>query len=874
MMPSSSKCIAYAFMLMLLSSFQVKAQALPAAPLRNAQIRKTIPAGTVHTIPLNLQPWAIHGGSILVIYTDPALAMSLILPDGTGLTPVNASSLGFRWEHPSRTRPDRDLSLPVAVQGEHILISLPTDAVPGTYTVRVDASAASSNASVLVQAIGNSGLAASLVATREWYLPEEPVLFTGMATEGTGILKSPTMALAVERTAPVGAGLSMTNVRFVRCEALAGGVYRHYFTGDLVSRDVTAKLVSAQAEGIAGTVHFSQDRLSFSSVQAGSTSTTPATLSVDTDSTDVPGSADWAWSFESTGYPVIVPMRNSGTGGAAAGDGLFTGVFSTVKTGRYSAYLTVSGVTPSGSQYTASASTSFRVEAEEGSILSCSDQPLDDDGNGSYDRLETTMLVYVSQAARYRVHLELRDPSGKSVSAETLANLTPGDQAVRLRHSALQLRRELASNGPYQRTITQLWLADRGHNELLSSTACGTTRAYRLTDFSPDRVRLANAGTLTPVDENGIAGFESLNYTQPVIAPAGKCHWSATLQSADGTRLDARHGSSIWPGGIATLAATFSGAKIHLSGKPGPYKVGSLRVTCADGELLQIAAAAAGPYSAADFEATPADFAISARGIAAQPGVQATSTVFTTALRDFDATIALSVTGVPPQWSATLKVPSVSAGAAANLDIMPANGAAEGIYPLTVTGVSGSLTHSTQIMVVIPANPVTVSIQPGYTVLHPGQKQLFSAQVPNEPDTPFEWKAPTIGTLTSGQYQAPSIISDRRRIHVTAASMSNSTKSARAYIELYPPALVTVSPTAATLSAGQTQKLVAEVQSVQEPSVQWTITPQLGTLTPTSVTRAVYTAPSTITTPQTITITATSVEDPSQSTSMTIALQP
>lgn len=863
-----------ALLLTLLSSCPVQAQPVPVVTPGTTRSIGAVQAGTVEKLPLNLELSAGQGASLHVVYTDRSVAISLVLPNAAVVSPSNASSLGYQWNLLTRTGPDNAHPRPAGDEMELLVIGLPPGAPAGLYHLRVDARAATPNSSILVQAAANSGLAASLFPAQDRYLPEEPVVFTGIVTEGARILQNPTMTLLVEHTAPVGSGLSMTNVRCVRSQPLPDGRYRHDFTGDLVSQGVTAKLITAQVDSLVGTVNPARDRLSFPAVRAGSTSTTSSSISIDTESAAAPAPSGLAWSFESTGDPVPVPLRASPTQRESPAAGLFTGLFIPEKIGRYSASLTVSGATTSGAPYRQTASAGFRVEAEEGNILACSDRPVDEDGDGFYDRLEATLQVFVSQPARYSLDLQLRDASGKTVSAGRWAKLSAGDHTVLLQFSAHRLTNDLSADGPYQRAKAELWFSDNGHNDRLVSVACGTTRPYPLASFAPDPVRFTAAGTLTPVNEDGIAGYRSLNFVQPLIAPKGHCHWHAALLSADGTRLDSYNGNSDWPGGAGTVTSIFSGPKINHSGKNGPYKVDSLSITCAAHEAYRRAPATSGPYSAADFDATPADFTISSHNITAQAGVKARTAVFTKPLGGMEADIDFSLSDVPSGWTAALQLPKVDAGGAVNLDIVPAVGAAEGAYPLTITGVSGNLKHSVQITVVVTPKPVRVLIEPGSAVLHPGQTKQFSAQVLDAPDPSFEWKTPMLGTLTAGLYQAPAVIPAKMKIYVVAASTMDANKLAGAHVDLYPPAQLTVTPTTATLSAGQTQKLVADAQNVQDPSVQWTMTPQVGTLTTTSGTRATYAAPSTLTSPQTITITATSVEDPSQSTTMTITLQP
>jgi hypothetical protein len=83
-----------------------------------------------------------------------------------------------------------------------------------------------------------------------------------------------------------------------------------------------------------------------------------------------------------------------------------------------------------------------------------------------------------------------------------------------------------------------------------------------------------------------------------------------------------------------------------------------------------------------------------------------------------------------------------------------------------------------------------------------------------------------------------------------------------------PTAGVVVSPSSSSLSGSQTQQFTATVSGTTNTAVTWSISPQVGGISSTGL----YTAPATISTPQTITVTATSVADLTKSSSATITL--
>src|SRR5258706_2742666 len=85
---------------------------------------------------------------------------------------------------------------------------------------------------------------------------------------------------------------------------------------------------------------------------------------------------------------------------------------------------------------------------------------------------------------------------------------------------------------------------------------------------------------------------------------------------------------------------------------------------------------------------------------------------------------------------------------------------------------------------------------------------------------------------------------------------------------------IQLSPTSASLLASQSQQFAATVTGTTNLGVAWTYSPQVGTLFTSGATAGLYTAPSSITTAQTVLVTATSVADPTQASSATVSLVP
>ena len=143
-------------------------------------------------------------------------------------------------------------------------------------------------------------------------------------------------------------------------------------------------------------------------------------------------------------------------------------------------------------------------------------------------------------------------------------------------------------------------------------------------------------------------------------------------------------GTSISASGSATLSLNAGSAA------PGTYPV---VVTGASGALSHqaIVSWTIGQATALDFSlsATPAQ-------VNSTPGGSAQASVSVAAQAGFAGTVALSTSGLPSGASGSFSPASIAGSGSATLTLS-AGSAAAGTYPITVTGVSGNLTHLAQV---------------------------------------------------------------------------------------------------------------------------------------------------------------------------------
>jgi hypothetical protein len=176
-------------------------------------------------------------------------------------------------------------------------------------------------------------------------------------------------------------------------------------------------------------------------------------------------------------------------------------------------------------------------------------------------------------------------------------------------------------------------------------------------------------------------------------------------------------------------------------------------------------------------------------------------------------------------------------------------------------------------------DPLQLFASPPSASLQGTQTQQFSVIVANGTNGAVNWSvapdpaAPAgsqPGTISpAGLYTAPSNVGAAQyNVIVTATSQANLAKNAAATVTLTPAVAITLSPLTANLVGGQSLAFVATVSNATDPSVTWAASPQVGTLD----SAGLYMAPSPITSQQIITVTATSVADPTKSASASITL--
>jgi hypothetical protein len=204
------------------------------------------------------------------------------------------------------------------------------------------------------------------------------------------------------------------------------------------------------------------------------------------------------------------------------------------------------------------------------------------------------------------------------------------------------------------------------------------------------------------------------------------------------------------------------------------------------------------------------------------------------------------------------------------------------VVTVTATSLSnGSISGSTTATIVGPNN-IGVTVTPSGPSLNTGAQQQFKAAVTGTSNTAVTWGlsgigcfSSTCGTITSsGLYTAPSEAPDPPFVTVTATSVADNTKSGFATATITQHIGVTISPTSAKLTEGQSLQFAASVTGTANTAVNWSVsgTGCSGSGCGTVTSAGLYTAPDSV--PAQVVVTATSVANLAVSASATITIIP
>jgi len=182
-----------------------------------------------------------------------------------------------------------------------------------------------------------------------------------------------------------------------------------------------------------------------------------------------------------------------------------------------------------------------------------------------------------------------------------------------------------------------------------------------------------------------------------------------------------------------------------------------------------------------------------------------------------------------------------------------------------------------------PLPQISITIAPNSGTVLLGNTFPFSATVANSSDTSVFWSvngiaggSPQIGTISAdGLFTAPADLPSGGKVQVTATSHADSSKSSTAGVTVSSDIAVSLSPVSSSVELGALQSFRASVASSgkPDPAIRWSLS---GPACPSNCgmvdANGNFTAPAILPSAPNVTLTATSVADPSKQNSTTLTI--
>jgi hypothetical protein len=182
-----------------------------------------------------------------------------------------------------------------------------------------------------------------------------------------------------------------------------------------------------------------------------------------------------------------------------------------------------------------------------------------------------------------------------------------------------------------------------------------------------------------------------------------------------------------------------------------------------------------------------------------------------------------------------------------------------------------------------PPPTITVTVSPASGSVLLGGQATFTATVTNTTDTAVSWSVSgvpggntALGTITSsGVYTAPADLPSPATVQITATSHADSSKSGNGSLAITSDITLNLTPSPASVELGASQPFQSTITSGGHPdtAIHWSLSGSAciagcGTVDA----RGKYTAPQTLPSPASLTLTAQSVADPSKQISAAVAI--
>src|ERR1035437_9503531 len=212
----------------------------------------------------------------------------------------------------------------------------------------------------------------------------------------------------------------------------------------------------------------------------------------------------------------------------------------------------------------------------------------------------------------------------------------------------------------------------------------------------------------------------------------------------------------------------------------------------------------------------------------------------------------------------------------------PAKAPTSNVITVTATSLADLTASGSASVILGSTSDVTVSVSPSQAIVLEGQQQRFLAFVGGTTLTGVTWTLSgagcgtyACGTVTQdGLYTAPAGVPSPPQVSITATSVADPSKSGSAVVTIAAPVALSISPAAAQVNAGLSRRFTATVTGATNTAVSWNVAGSgcTGTACGTISITGLYTAPPAVPSPAQVSVTATSVADPTKSAAASVTI--
>ena len=513
-----------------------------------------------------------------VIAGDSQTAVSLTDPAGAVITPQNAGMSGYTW---SQMQPaDQSLwMLPSIATGVRHVITIPSNAAAGTYTITFDSSGIAADAAAVIAVhAGSNALFGVALASDTNLKPGASVVLAAALMEGDApITGTVTADISVEKP---DVELSQGAVTEMSSSPVDGQTLKQ-ISIQVVNRGGHKQEVIGVVDGrlLPAGVTIDQPFVTFPDIPAGSTVTSADNIQMRCSTQDGcdPSSLQLQFSTESL-IARGIQMKDDGNGSdGAAGDGVYAASFTPQTAGRYHVSAHANASTQEGAPIERVASTDFEISGSTIDSLSFSPNY---SAQNTVSSVIITANVTVQQAGTYSLCIDLATSDRDLTSCQD-NSLQVGSGTLSTTFSASDLL-SLNAPGSYPIQSARLFYRAETAEPLVASVQNPLTItgvAPSTLDHGPLFFTGANSAAGVRVSQNDSL-YSSLHIQIGVVSPGGSCSLSGELTTAAGNRIGYFANSVDMPAGAGQISADVDGTAINTAGVNGPFEIQNVEVAC------------------------------------------------------------------------------------------------------------------------------------------------------------------------------------------------------------------------------------------------------------------------------------------------------